>query len=141
MLKRIAAATVVAAGLLVTTTPASAAPPGAPSWSVTHETASAAGHRWIESGSGIQSFLVLDGKLTNTGTGCYSVWTQFSFDLFGDIPRKRTEICGAGTVTVALRQSHQFTTTGRVTVCRGTASTANCAPWQSITSVPVRTPA
>lgn len=114
-----------------------AQPPGALPWSVTHGSATASGHRWTEPGQILFRNLVVSGELTNTGQGCASVWTQFTFDLAPSPAFKRAEVCGTGSVDIHLRQSLMPTTTGRVTVCRGTETATDCAPWQSLTSWPV----
>lgn len=101
-------------------------------WSASHDTASAAGERWLESGT-----LVLDGTLTNTGTGCYSVWTRFAHDFVVLAPVKQAEICGAGSVGFTARKSYTYTTTGTVRVCRGTTGTTDCGQAVSITHWPI----
>ncbi|GAB3961953.1 hypothetical protein [Streptomyces sparsus] len=110
-----------------------AAPPGALPWSATHGSATASGHRWTEPGQILFRNLVVSGELTNTGPGCASVWTQFTFDLAPSPAFKRAEVCGTGSVDIHLRQSLMPTTTGRLTVCRGTETATDCAPWQSLT--------
>lgn len=101
-------------------------------WSASHDTASAAGERWLESGT-----LVLDGTLTNTGTGCYSVWTRFAHDFVVLPSTKQAEICGAGSVGFTVRKSYTYTTTGTVRVCRGTTGTTDCGQAVSITHWPI----
>jgi hypothetical protein len=107
-------------------------------WSSEFETAAAAGQRWTEPGSStITRDLVLSGTLSNTGDNCYSVWTRFMFDFVPGPTRKQAQICGPGTVDVTTRQAYQPTTTGYLTVCKGTENTSQCAPWESITWWPI----
>lgn len=131
---RTAAAAALGAGMMATATPAAAAevavPPSAVSWSAGYETAAAVGERWTQPRGVLLDDLVVNGSLTNGGMGCHSVWTRFTFDLAPAVPRKQAEVCGAGSVAVAVRQSYQISTTGSIAVCRGRASVANCAPWQ-----------
>ncbi|MGV9556335.1 hypothetical protein [Streptomyces sp. NPDC003401] len=101
-------------------------------WSASHGTASAAGERWVESGR-----LVLDGTLTNTGTGCYSVWTRFVHDFVVLPAAKQAEICGTGSVHFTAGKSYTYTTTGTVRVCRGTTDTTDCGQAVSITHWPI----
>ncbi|MEU1056168.1 hypothetical protein [Streptomyces sp. NPDC005876] len=138
-----AAAAAAAVGLLTAAAapvaadqPARAAAPVP--WSVSLGTAGAAGERWTEPSAypGLPD-LVISGTLTNTGTGCYAVWTRFYRDFSVGPVTKQAEICGPGSAAVAARQSYGFTTTGYVTVCRGTANTADCAPWANITWWPI----
>lgn len=101
-------------------------------WSASHATASAAGDRWLASGK-----LVLDGTLTNTGTGCYSVWTRFAHDFVVLPYTKHAEICGAGSVDFTATKSYTYTVTGTLRVCRGTTDTTDCGPGVSITHWPI----
>jgi hypothetical protein len=108
-------------------------------WSAQYATASASGERWTE-GTGPTPTLVIKGKLSNSAEGCYSLWTKFNADLVPGVPRKQAELCGPGSVPVEVRRSYSFTTTGSLTVCRGTQNTQQCGPWQSVTSWPVTKP-
>ncbi|MFC9752183.1 hypothetical protein [Streptomyces sp. NPDC056921] len=142
MLRRICVAAAAAGVLLGVTVPAHAADSDRPArtvaWAAAYGTASAGGERWTEpGGTGFSTDLVVLGKLSNTGEGCYSLWTRFTFDLAPGLVRKQAEVCGPGTVDVDLRQRYQLTTTGSLTVCRGTENAEDCAPWQSITSWPI----
>lgn len=132
----VAAAAAVGA-LLALAAPATAADGGKPArtvaWSAGHESATAAGERWIEPPGN----LVISGKLSHTGEGCYSVWTRFVNDLAPGPLRKQAEVCGSGTVDVKVRQAYRLTTTGRLAVCKGTEDVRDCGPWQNITSWPV----
>ncbi|MER6614567.1 hypothetical protein [Streptomyces xantholiticus] len=132
----VAAAAAVGA-LLAVATPATAADGSKPArtvaWSAGHESAGAAGERWMEQ----PGDLVISGKLSNTGEGCYAVWTRFVNDFAPGPLRKQAEVCGAGTVDVHVRQAYRPTTTGRLTVCKGTEDVKDCGPWQNITSWPV----
>ncbi|USQ82817.1 hypothetical protein NFX46_02925 [Streptomyces phaeoluteigriseus] len=135
-----ATGTVVTAAALALSgvAPASASTPAATTaaatvpWSASHATASAAGDRWLASGK-----LVLDGTLTNTGTGCYSVWTRFAHDFVVLPYTKHAEICGAGSVDFTATKSYTYTVTGTLRVCRGTTDTADCGPGVSITHWPI----
>ncbi|MFG3260618.1 MULTISPECIES: hypothetical protein [Streptomyces] len=117
-----------AAGATAAGTAAAATVP----WSASHGTASAAGDRWVESGK-----LVLDGTLTNTGTGCYSVWTRFVHDWVVMPYTKHAEICGAGSVDFTATKSYTYTVTGTLRVCRGTTDTTDCGQGVSITHWPI----
>ncbi|MEU9559357.1 hypothetical protein [Streptomyces fumanus] len=138
-----AAAAVAALGLLAATAgPVAADAPARAAatvpWSVSLDTASAAGERWTEPTQYPSSpDLVVSGTLTNTGTGCYAVWTRFFRDFSAGPVTKRAELCGPGTAAVAARQRYDYLTTGYVTVCRGTADTSDCAPWTNITWWPI----
>ena len=101
-------------------------------WSASHATASAAGDRWLASGR-----LVLDGTLTNTGTGCYSVWTRFAHDFVVLPYTKHAEICGAGSVDFTATKSYTYTVTGTLRVCRGTTDTTDCGQSVGITHWPI----
>ncbi|MGW1176458.1 hypothetical protein ACWD4P_22420 [Kitasatospora sp. NPDC002543] len=122
---------------------ASAAPTTAATtvaWSASYGTAaSASGTRWTETSSGgFGTDLVLTGTLTNTGTGCYAVWTRYTFDFTPGPTTKQAEICGAGSVAVNARQYYKYTTTGSIAVCKGgTTSPTDCGTWQSITHWPI----
>ncbi|MFF8195069.1 hypothetical protein ACF05L_30355 [Streptomyces bobili] len=101
-------------------------------WSASHSTASAAGDRWLANGK-----LVLDGTLTNTGTGCYSVWTRFVHDWVVMPYTKHAEICGAGSVDFTATKSYTYTVTGTLRVCRGTTDTTDCGQSVGITHWPI----
>ncbi|MEU9666673.1 hypothetical protein AB0J81_06480 [Streptomyces bobili] len=117
-----------AAGATAAGTAAAATVP----WSASHDTASAAGDRWLANGK-----LVLDGTLTNTGTGCYSVWTRFVHDWVVMPYTKHAEICGAGSVDFTATKSYTYTVTGTLRVCRGTTDTTDCGQGVSITHWPI----
>lgn len=107
-------------------------------WSASLGTASASGERWTESKRpAALPDLVLSGTLTNTGEGCYSVWTKFRFDFVQGPVRKHAEVCGPGTADVDVRQVYNYTTTGELAVCRGTEDTSDCGDWESITWWPI----
>ncbi|WP_381567041.1 hypothetical protein [Streptomyces eurythermus] len=109
-------------------------------WSVSLGTASAAGNRWTETRStGYGQDLVLNGKLTNTGAGCYSLWAQYWHDFSGTPAAKQVEICGPGTVDVNVRHRYDYMTTGQITICMGTTNTTDCAPWVDVTWWPIGT--
>ncbi|MEU9604075.1 hypothetical protein [Streptomyces sp. NPDC048057] len=141
-----AAAVTTAAGLALTTAvPANATSTSTPTtvpWAVSHGSeATASGDRWIERGSTPRSGdLVLKGTLTNTGSGCYSVWTQYIWDRVVKPPTKYTEICGPGTVNVDIREALPAFPiySGSVKVCKGTAYTRDCGRAESITSWPIQ---
>jgi len=118
-----------------------APPVGAVPWSLAYETASAGGHRWVERGSGVFPDVVVEGTLTGNGPGCHALWIRMIYDLAPAWPVKKAEVCGTQTAPVQVRFSGFPTTTGSVTVCRGTQDTQHCAAWQSITTWPVRPPA
>lgn len=133
---------VLATGLaLAITAPASASEDTSArtvEWSTEFETAAAAGQRWTEPGSsGLTRDLVLSGTLSSTGDNCYSLWTRFVFDLAPGPTRKQAQICGPGTVDVDARQAYRPTTTGSLTICKGTENTKECAPWENITWWPI----
>lgn len=129
-----AVAAAAATALIATATPASAA--GGVPWSTTHGTAKAEGDRRIARSSTGMPELQVDGKLSHTGEGCSALWVRFQFDLVPTPARKRAEVCGDGAVDVAIRMSYMPTTTGSVTICKGTENTTDCAPWTSITHWP-----
>ncbi len=125
---------------LVLTTPASASEVRSAAgveWSTEFETATAAGLRWIEPSGSFSDDLVLDGTLSNTGDGCYAVWTMFIDDFAGSPASKQAEICGPGSVAVDVREDYDVTTTGYLWICKGTAATSDCAPWETITWWPI----
>jgi hypothetical protein len=140
---RAAAITGISAVLLGTAASAvateSAGASGPVPWSAPYATASASGERWTER-TGPTPTLVIKGKLSNSAEGCYSLWTKFNADLVPGVPRKQAELCGPGSVPVEVRRSYSFTTTGSLTVCKGTQNTQQCGPWQSVTSWPVTKP-
>lgn len=137
---RAAAITGIITPLLGAAVPASAAADaralGPVPWSAAYEHASASGERWAEGGPLLLT-LVIKGKLSNSTQGCYSVWTRFNHDLVPGVPRKQAQLCGPGSIDLALRESYSLTTTGDLTVCKGTQNTRECGPWQSMTSWPV----
>lgn len=141
MSKNAWAVVAAAIGALVTgAPPATALDAEAVAWSVGHQTAVASGERWTEPGSTrLSTDLVISGKLSNSGEGCYSLWTRFVFDLGPGRVLRQAEICGSGTVDVDVRQAYQTTTTGSLTVCKGTVDTTDCASWQNITWWPIDT--
>jgi hypothetical protein len=125
-----AAASAVTSALLAGTASGSAAAAEPVPWSVQHQTATASGQRWIEpNGMILWRDLVITGKFSNTGDGCYSLWTQFVHDLAPGPALKRAEVCGTAPVDLNLRQPIQLTTGVYVTVCKGTKDTSDCAAW------------
>jgi len=136
-----APAAVVAGLALALAAPASASEAPSASgveWSSQFETATAAGQRWTEPGtSAITRDLVINGTLSNTGENCYTVWTSFVFDFAPGPIRKQAQICGPGAVDFNARQAYRPTTTGYLTVCKGTEDTSECAPWENITWWPI----
>ncbi|MCX4692720.1 hypothetical protein [Streptomyces sp. NBC_01408] len=126
-----AVAAATATALITAAAPASAAGGGIP-WSITHGTAKAEGDRSLaRSATGVLELRV-DGKLSRTGEGCSSVWVRFQFDMAPMPARKQAQVCGDGTADVNIRMSYMPTTTGYVTVCKGTEKPTDCAPWASI---------
>lgn len=108
-------------------------------WSAHHGTATASGTRWTERGDNGTLFpaLVVRGELQNTGTGCYSVWVQWTHDLAPAPPHKQATRCGPGAAPVAYRlPSYSLTTTGSLFVCKGDKNTTDCGPHESLTSWP-----
>ncbi|CAM5320509.1 hypothetical protein SABIM44S_00338 [Streptomyces abikoensis] len=108
-------------------------------WSTHHGTATASGTRWTERGDG-QLFpaLTVRGELKNTGTGCYSVWIQWTHDFAGTPPHKNVTQCGPGTTPVEYRlPSYTLTTTGSLFVCKGDKDTNDCGPRESLTTWPL----
>ncbi|MFF7726676.1 hypothetical protein [Streptomyces sp. NPDC008001] len=135
-----------AAGLVALAQPPAAAA-GSPAgkgvpWSTHHGTATASGTRRTErDGSALFPALVVRGELKNTGTGCYSVWVQWTYDFAGMPPRKHVTQCGPATKPVDYRlPSYSLTTTGSIFVCKGDKDTSDCGPRESLTSWPVGTP-
>ncbi|SEQ27426.1 hypothetical protein [Streptomyces radiopugnans] len=129
-----AGSTVAGTGATADATAAAARVP----WSVRHGSASASGERWVETSvAGIFHTLVIRGELTGSGSGCHSLWIRYTYDLAPAPPRKYAEVCGSGSTPVALRHQYRPTTSGYLTVCRGTDDTEDCAAWQNITWWPV----
>ncbi len=120
--------------------PAAAAPTSGVPWTVSFGTATASGTRWTESagGMGLYSTLVLDGGLKNTGSGCYSVWSQWTFDMAPVPAHKEVTQCGPGAVPVSVQQQgYSPTTTGRVYICRGDRDMTDCSAPTDVTWWPV----
>ncbi|MFJ2821570.1 hypothetical protein ACIO7M_10690 [Streptomyces toxytricini] len=137
------AITAAACCILPLAAPAAAAdekPARGVAWSASHETATASGGRWVERSSTGLHQLVAEGRLANTGEGCYSVWARFQFDFVPTPPRKQATVCGNDTVDVRVTQSYMPTTTGSIAVCKGSENARDCGPWQSLTSWPVTRP-
>ncbi|MCT7352467.1 hypothetical protein N4P33_09795 [Streptomyces sp. 15-116A] len=109
-------------------------------WSAAHGTSVASGTRWTEpSGTGFGAALVVEGELRNSGTECFSVWVRWTYDFVPGPYRKHATQCGTGTAPVSVRlDPYRPTTTGQLTVCRGSADTRDCGPAVSLTSWPVR---
>ena len=128
--------------VLIGTTAAMAAPTtGTVPWSARYRTATASGERWLEGNGSVASRdLVVSGTLSHAGDGCHSLWTRFTFDFVPAPARKQAEVCGRASVDVAVRQAYRATTTGYLTVCKGTKDTDACSPWQPITSWPISSP-
>ncbi|MFI9823358.1 hypothetical protein ACIHFC_23255 [Streptomyces sp. NPDC052013] len=133
-----------AAAVCATVTAASPAAAGATGtaavdWSAGHGTSVATGTRWTEqSSTGFGSALVVRGELRNSGTQCYSVWVRWTYDFVPGPYRKHATQCGTGTTAVDVRlDPYRPTTTGQLTVCRGSADTSDCGPAISLTSWPV----
>lgn len=80
---------------------------------------------------------VLQGTLSNASDGCYALWTKFTFDFVPGPVRQQATICGPGSVDIDVRQAYQPTTTGSVTICKGTTDTSSCTPWTNITRWPI----
>ncbi|WP_438292791.1 hypothetical protein [Streptomyces sp. HUAS TT7] len=135
-------ATATAGALLsLAAAPAGAATPAPTtntvSWAASYGTAHSDGQRWLQkTESPFSSDLVVSGKLTNSGEGCYSVWTQFTFDLAPLPAFKQAQLCGSGTTDIHLSQSYQPTTTGTVFICKGTERPTDCGAREYITSWP-----
>ncbi|MEU5430456.1 hypothetical protein AB0H73_33325 [Streptomyces olivoreticuli] len=109
-------------------------------WSASHSSATASGTRWTEKGSSfLFSDLVIKGELKNTGSGCTSVWTQWTHDFAGMPAVKIATQCGPGTSPVNYRlASYSPTTTGSLFVCEGDKDTHDCGRLESMTSWPIR---
>jgi hypothetical protein len=118
---------------------ASAAPAAGPvAWSASHGQATASGTRWTEPGEVLFPKLVIEGTLDNNGTGCSSVWVQWTHDFVVYPPKKVVTQCGGGSKAVnETLASYSPTMTGRLTVCAGKADTSDCGAWESLTSWPV----
>lgn len=109
-------------------------------WSAAHGTSVASGTRWTErSGTGFGSALVVEGELRNSGSECFSVWVRWTYDFVPGPYRRHATQCGTGSAGVNVRlDPYRPTTTGQLTVCRGSADTRDCGPAVSLTTWPVR---
>lgn len=97
-------------------------------WSVSLGTAKAEGTRRFEGRT-----MVAEGRMSNTGPGCYSVWTWIRYDFAPGTVAKRTTLCGPGAVDFVVRRDNwSALTTGQITVCEGSTNTATCAPWERL---------
>ncbi|MFF0890300.1 hypothetical protein [Streptomyces sp. NPDC003456] len=142
---RVFSATAAVCALAGAASPAAAGSSGgtggtAVEWSAAHGTSAAAGTRWTEpSGTGLGSALVVRGELRTSGAECFSVWVRWTYDFVPGPQRRHATQCGPGAAPVDVRlDPYRPTTTGRLTVCRGTADTSDCGPAVSLTSWPVR---
>ncbi|WP_407548376.1 hypothetical protein QOM21_04490 [Streptomyces sp. Pv4-95] len=123
-------------------TQATAGEPTAPvEWSARHGAASASGTRWQLRSAGSPDELVIEGRLTNTGRGCSSLWLTWTHDFAGEPPRKHATQCGPGTVRVRHHlRGYRVTTTGAAHLCTGGSNPREpqgCGPGVSMTTWPV----
>ncbi|MFJ7779450.1 hypothetical protein [Streptomyces yangpuensis] len=126
-----------AGAVLLSGTTASAAT-GVP-WDTSHGTATASGSRWLEKGGGIlSSTLTVQGELTNTGPGCFSLWSSTVHDFAPTPARKIATQCGPGTTPVSFGVRYAPTTTSSVYVCKDGAAAQDCGARTSITHWPLR---
>jgi hypothetical protein len=103
-------------------------------WTATHGTATAAGTRWLEKGSGgLGTNLVVQGELKNTGPGCYSLWSATINDFIPVSTRKVATQCGPGTAPVSFSVRYTYTTTSSVYVCKDEVA-QDCGPRTSMTT-------
>ncbi|MGD3111956.1 hypothetical protein [Streptomyces sp. YGL11-2] len=108
-------------------------------WTATYGTATASGTRSLESNGGLSSKLIVKGTFKNTGKDCYSVWTQWTYDMSPLPAAKRATLCGAGTQAVDLSiPNYTLTTTGSVFICHGDKDATDCGAQESLTSWPVK---
>ncbi|MER7402526.1 hypothetical protein ABT373_08530 [Streptomyces sp. NPDC000070] len=97
-------------------------------WSVSHGTADASGTtRSVETG-GLFGNVAVEGELRNTGSGCYTLWIQWTADLTVGPPFKMGTQCGPGSVPVRFEKPGGLGTTW-VKICRDTQHT-DCSPIQ-----------
>lgn len=131
-----------AAATLTFAQPSQAAQPQAPAaaevaWSAAHGDTTASGTRWTEAGGGVFPALKVEGELKKTGSGCSSLWVQWTYDLAPNPPKKAFTQCGAGSKAVDLSlATYSPTTTGKVTVCKGDEDMSDCGEWESLTTWP-----
>ncbi|MEU3886167.1 hypothetical protein [Streptomyces sp. NPDC029041] len=97
-------------------------------WSLSHATAGASGTtRSVDSG-GLWPDTAVEGELRNTGSGCYTLWIQWTVDLTVGPPFKMGTQCGAGSVPVRFQKPGGLGTTW-LKICRDTQHT-DCSPIQ-----------
>ncbi|MFH8570570.1 hypothetical protein [Streptomyces sp. NPDC017993] len=65
-------------------------------WSSRQGTAAASGTCRQVKRAGSLAELMIDGQLTNTGRGCYSLWLMWTPDFAGEPPEKHATQCGTG---------------------------------------------
>ncbi|MFJ8590754.1 hypothetical protein [Streptomyces sp. NPDC093598] len=98
-------------------------------WSVSHATAAASGTtRPVDSGGVSAPGLAVEGELSNSGSGCYTLWIQWTADLTVGPPIKMGTQCGPGSVPVRFQKPGGLGTTW-VKICRDTQHT-DCSPIQ-----------
>ncbi|MFC4471903.1 hypothetical protein ACFPH6_46725 [Streptomyces xiangluensis] len=98
-------------------------------WSASHGTADASGTtRTVETGGVSGQRLAVEGELRNTGSGCYTLWIQWTVDLTPGPPFKMGTQCGAGSVPVRFEKPGGLGTTW-VKICRDTGH-SDCGPIQ-----------
>ncbi|WJV51698.1 hypothetical protein [Streptomyces flavofungini] len=108
-------------------------------WKATHGSATVQGERWTEKTDGrLWPKLVVKGEFTNNGSGCYSVWTQWTYDLRPLPASKQATLCGKGSKSVDLSlNSYSITTTGSVYICRSEEEAKDCGDLEGLTWWPV----
>ncbi|WDV51851.1 hypothetical protein PV963_16440 [Streptomyces coeruleorubidus] len=72
--------------------------------------------------------VAVEGELRNTGSGCYTLWIQWTVDLTVGPPFKMGTQCGPGSVPVRFEKPGGLGTTW-VKICRDTQHT-DCSPIQ-----------
>ena len=107
-------------------------------WSATHGTAEASGTRWVEGSSIFDQELIVRGELRGTGSGCYSVWVRWVFDLAPGPERRHVTVCGGESAPVDVRGPYTTpTTTAYLRICRGQTENHDCGATENLTSWPI----
>jgi hypothetical protein len=131
----VAATTALAVTSLLAAPSAAAAPaadPPPPGWvaewgPIVHGTASSSGVSWSEDNpDSSYDDLFVEGELTNTGRGCYSLWVVWTDDFVVQYPKKYATQCGPGTAPVNIDWHWNYTSGSRAFICRGTENTTDC---------------
>jgi hypothetical protein len=108
-------------------TTASAADPTQTPYTASDGTATVSGATWIIDNPIPETpDLGISGTLSNTGTGCFAVWTKATFDWSVGPTTEQVQICGAGSADFNATQYLNFAAHVWVEVCKGTANTNSC---------------